>query len=259
MTDEVIEVQQEEIQATPEANQEPVQESVPEPEAPKPAKTFTQEELNRQIEKRLARERSKFEREAAELRQIAMQREQRPQQQAEPGEPKLEDFDNFDSYIAAKAEYVADRKIQATLSERDKRDAAVKAQTAQAKTVEGWNKRVAAAAVEMPDFHDVVANADVPLSRPMAEAIMDSEAGPKLAYYLATHQDEAADIAEMGPVAAIRALTRIEDKLAAETAKASKAPPPVSPVGAKAKAEKSPSEMTDKEFAEWRRRQIKAR
>ncbi|MBK6906380.1 MAG: hypothetical protein IPH08_04430 [Rhodocyclaceae bacterium] len=34
----------------------------------------------------------------------------------------------------------------------------------------------------MPDFRDVIGNADVPMTAPMQQAIMESDAGP-LAYY----------------------------------------------------------------------------
>lgn len=260
MSDEVIEVTPTEVvvQAVPEAQPE-TPEVAPEE---KPAKTFTQADLDRQIERRIARERAKHERETAELRQIALQRErqQEPQRQAPQGEPKLEDFDNFDTYIAAKAEFIADKKINQTLTEREQRQAEERAQTARLRTVDSWNKRIATAEAEMPDFRDVIGNADVPMSAPMQQAIMESDAGPKLAYYLATHPDEAADIAEMSPVATVRALTRIEDKLLAQpVARKSNVPPPVEPVGVKAKADKDPSSMTDKEFAEWRKRQIAQR
>jgi hypothetical protein len=258
MSDEVIEaVQEEPLPVTEEASSEPPAETPP-PEV-KPPKTFTQEELNRQIDRRLARERVKFEREASELRQIAMQREQPQVRQAPQGEPKLDDFDNFDAYIAAKAEFIADRKINQTLTEREQRQQAERAQAAQRHTAESWNKRVSTAEAEMPDFHDVVASSDVPMSAPMQQAIMESDAGPKLAYYLATHPDEAEDIASMSPVATVRALTRIEDKLANQPMNVSRTPAPVSPVGVKAKADKDPSAMSDKEFADWRRRQIAQR
>ena len=258
MSDEVIEVTPTEVvaQAVPE-----VQPETPEvtPEE-KPAKTFTQADLDRQIERRIARERAKHERETAELRQIALQRErqQEPQRQAPQGEPKLEDFDNFDAYIAAKAEFIADKKINQTLTEREQRQAEERAQAARLRTVDSWNKRIATAEAEMPDFRDVIGNADVPMTAPMQQAIMESDAGPKLAYYLATHPDEAAGIAEMSPVATVRALTRIEDKLLAQpVARKSNVPPPVEPVGVKAKAERNPDDMPVKDWLKWRNAQLK--
>lgn len=260
MSDEVAEVAQEAPTETQGAETQAVEtpEVIPEH---KPEKTFTQADLDRQIERRIARERAKHERETAELRQIAMRQErQEPQRQAPQGEPKLDDFDNFDAYIAAKAEYIADRKINQTLTEREQRAAEERAQTARLRTVDSWNKRVSTAEAEMPDFRDVIAHADAPMTAPMQQAIMESDAGPKLAYYLATHPDEAADIAEMSPVATVRALTRIEDKLLAQpVARKSNVPPPTEPVGVKAKAERDPDKMPVKEWLKWRNAQVQNR
>lgn len=257
MTDEVIEAPQEE------AIQQPVESSQDAPSEPQeetPKETTKEEALPKGVQRRIDRAvRQKYEAEARakmlEERIAAIEARQQPQQtqQRMQGEPRLEDFDNFDAYIAAKAEFVADRKIQETLTEREKRQEAERAQTARQKTVEGWNKRVAAAEDELPDFHEVVASSDVRMTPPMAEAIMESDNGPKLAYYLATHPDEADKIAEMSPVAVVRALTRIEDKLINQPAQVTKAPPPTTPVGVKAKAEKDPSEMSVDEFAKWRK------
>ena len=261
MSDEVAEVAQEAPAETQGVETQAVEtpEAVPEH---KPEKTFTQADLDRQIERRIARERAKHERETAELRQIAMRQErQEPQQrQAPQGEPKLDDFDNFDAYIAAKAEYIADRKINQTLTEREQRAAEERAQAAQRQTADSWNKRVSTAGAEMPDFREVVANSDVPMTPPMAQAIMESDVGPKIAYYLATHPDEAEDIASMSPIATVRALTRIEDKLLAQpVARKSNVPPPTEPVGVKAKAERDPDKMPVKEWLKWRNAQVQNR
>ena len=252
---EVVEVPLE----TPVENTEVVQEQVEEPQAEKPVDPPIPKGVQKRIDRAV---RQKYEAEAranALAEQLEeLKRQPRPQQAQAQGAPKLEDFDNFDDYITAKTEYLADRKIQATLSEREQRAAAAQAQAAQAKTAEGWQKRVAIASEEIPDFYEVVANADVPMTPAMQQAIVESDVGPKLAYYLATHPDEAADLADLSPVAVIRALTRIEDKLA-KPVKASSAPDPITPVGSKAKAEKDPSSMTDSEFAAWRKRQIAQR
>ena len=52
----------------------------------------------------------------------------------------------------------------------------------------------------------------------LTDSILQSENGPALAYYLATHQDEVNAIGEMSPVDAGREAARIELTLAAEQA-----------------------------------------
>lgn len=260
MTEEVIEaVQPEEIPTTTEETQAPEAVGTTEPETkPEPKEDPIPKGVQRRIDRAV---RQKYEAEARakmlEERINAIEaRQQQAPQQREPGAPKLEDFDNFDDYIEAKAAYVADKKINETLTQREQRQQAERAQTARQQTVEGWQKRVASATKELPDFEEVVASSDVPMTPVMAEAIMSSDAGPKLAYYLATHEDEAEEIARMSPLAVVRALTRIEDKLANQPAQASKAPPPVSPVGVKAKAERNPDDLPTDEWLKWRNKQV---
>jgi hypothetical protein len=67
----------------------------------------------------------------------------------------------------------------------------------------------------------------------------------------------------MSPVQAGRAVALLEAKLAQQKAQAkpepSKVPAPIEAPRGQGRVTKDPSEMTDKEFAEWRRAQIKAR
>lgn len=178
------------------------------------------------------------------------------------GAPRLEDFDNLDDYVTAKAEYIAEQKITSTLTEREKREKAERESADRAKTVETWQSKVAAVTAELPDFVDVVESSDIEMTDAMQAAIMHSDIGPKLAYYLATHEDEAMALSKMQPIAVIREMTRIEDKInagALSPKQETKAPSPVNPVGTKAKVEKDPTQMTDTEFAKWRRMQIAKR
>jgi len=171
-------------------------------------------------------------------------------------EPKIENFDNFDEYVAAKAEFIASRKIEETLSAREKQQMAAREATDRQKTVESWTRRVAEATAEMPDFEEVIASSDVPMTDLMQQAIMESDVGTKLAYHLANHPDEAIKIAQMPPLRAVAALGRLEERLSTPAAKTvSAAPPPIKPVGgARATAAKDPGRMSDAEYAEWRRK-----
>lgn len=245
-------VVQEVVQQT-EVTQEPQQtEVVTEQAEEKPPKTFTQEELDAQIAKRLSRERKKFDREAQELRQLALQRSQEtqaPPKQAQ-GMPKIEDFQDFESYLNARDAFLTQKLKGETIAEYEKRQQAERAERERQKTLDTYQKRVAQAVKELPDFDDVVYRPDVTISDVMAHTIMESDAGPKVAYYLGTHPDEAERIADLSPVAAIKELTRIEDKLS--KTKATNTPPPTNPVGSRAKAEKDPSDMSLPEFIKYR-------
>ena len=230
-----------------------------EPSAPvEPPAPPTAEELQRKFDRDAAAQRRKYERDLQAEREQRIRLEERLAKvalapAADPGMPTIDKFDNFDEYVTAKAEYIASK----TLSEHEKRQQQEKAQAAQQQTVEAWNKRVAAA--DIPDFHDVVAASDVPMTRVMQDAIMESENGPKLAYHLATNPADAERIAGMTPIGAVRALTLIEEGFKKPVA-VSKATPPISPVGSKATSIKSLLDVKDyDEFTKRRAAQIAKR
>lgn len=263
--------------AEPPVSQEVIEEVVSTIDEPKaeekkqevaPETKEQEEKLQKGVQRRIDRAvRQKYEAEARakmlEERLAALEaRQPEPARQKSADEPKIDDFDNLDEYVAAKAAYIADQRINATLTEREKRELAKTQEVEQSKAAETWHAKVSAITAELPDFHDVVESSDVEMTDAMKYAILDSDVGPKLAYYLAMNPDEAESIAKMPPIAVVRAMTRIEDKITAGALtpkKTTDAPAPITPVGTKAKVEKAPTEMSDKEFAAWRRNQIKKR
>lgn len=230
---------------------------------PEPIK---EEPIPKGVQKRIDRAvRQKYEAEARanELERRVQQFEQQqrqPAQQKAEGEPRIEHFENIEDYVSAKAAFVADQRIQHTLTTRERAEAENRAQAAQRQSADNWNKRVQLATAELPDFEDVVASSDIRFNEPsVLLAIQESNIGPKIAYYLASNPDEADEIAQMRGSSAIRAIGRIEAKLELGKASITKAPPPIEPTGTKAKAVKSPSDMSDSEFDSWRKRHIAAR
>lgn len=214
------------------------------------------------VQKRIDRAvRQKYEAEARakmlEERVAAMetQRYQQPQQKAvDNTEPKIENYDNFDTYVAAKAEWIASRKIEETLTERERKQQEQRSNYERQQVQATWAKRVTEATAEMPDFEEVIASSEVPMTEPMQSAIMESDIGPKLAYWLANNPSEASKIAGMSPISAIRALGRIEERLQTQPAKKpTSAPEPIKPVGARATVKKNPGQMSDAEYAKWRK------
>ena len=172
-------------------------------------------------------------------------------------EPRIDNFDDFDQYVAAKAEWIASKKINETLNERERRSAEERAAAAHYQAVDGWNQRLEKATAELPDFKEVIESSDVPMSDFMRDAIVESDLGPKVAYWLANNPEEAKKIASMSPLATVRAIGRIEERLESQ-AKAPKkptsAPAPLKPVGGKASVQKDPGQMSDSEYLEWRKK-----
>lgn len=95
-----------------------------------------------------------------------------------------------------------------------------------------WQKKQADFIKSKPDYVEKVQrNIHLPITNDMREAIVDSDMGPEVAYYLADNPDRAIAISQMSGFAAAREIGRIEARLEADKAKpapaVSKAPAPV--------------------------------
>ncbi len=92
------------------------------------------------------------------------------------------------------------------------------------------------------------------MTRDFLEMVSATDAGPKILYHLGQDLDEAERIANLSPVKMARELTLLEVKLGREKVKkVSKAPEPLNHVTGRSGGSKSPAEMTDAEYAKWRR------
>ena len=148
-------------------------------------------------------------------------------------EPQPEMFNDMFEYAKALAEYTADKK----LLERDNEEKARKAAAEQEAKFSAWADRVNAAKNELPDFDDMVQSSEVRVSDPVRDAIIESEHGPKILYWLAENTDYAKKLADMSAVSAIREIGKIEarfEKAKEPEPKAvvgkSKAPAPINPL-----------------------------
>ena len=197
---------------------EQVATAAPEPEiqAPESApKTFTQEELDAAIGKRLAREQRKWEREQA-------------QRVATPPAPKevppLEQFESPDAY----AEALAERKAEELLARRE-------AQRQQSEILEAYHDKEEEARTKYDDFEQVAYNPNLRITDVMAQTIQASDVGPDVAYYLGANPKEADRISRLQPFLQAKEIGKIEAKLAADppAKKTSSAPAPIAPVTAR--------------------------
>jgi hypothetical protein len=126
---------------------------------------------------------------------------------------------------------------------------------------EACNKVYAKGKTEFPDFDAALANLQmVGTNREFLEFVAASDAGEKLVHHLGKDLDEAARISALPPVLMARELARLELKLSQpQTKPVSKAPAPITPIAGGGVTSKDPSEMTDAEFAKWRKSQIAQR
>ena len=222
------------------------------PEEQPAAKTFTQEELDAAIGKRLAREQRKWEREQ-QRRQAEM-----PATKVPADLPPVDQFESPEAY----AEALAERKAEELLARRE-------AERQQSETIEAYHEREEEARNKYDDFEQVAYNPQLRITNVMAETIQASEVGPDVAYYLGSNPKEADRISKLSPFLQAKEIGRIEARLVAEpvTKKTSSAPAPIAPVTARTSGTPSydttdPRSMKTMSTSEWieneRLRQIKA-
>ena len=118
-----------------------------------------------------------------------------------------------------------------------------KAQEEQSRKQVEFQKRVEIAKNDLPDYEDTIAAAgDIPVSAPVGEAIIESEYGPQLLYYLADNPEFARSLADKSLTAQLREIGKLEAKFEKTApqqeskkepvAKKSNAPAPISPIKA---------------------------
>lgn len=130
---------------------------------------------------------------------------------------------------------------------------------------ESFDKRELTFAAKHADYLEMTRDSTLPISQGMVELLQESDVGPDVLYHLANNRDEALRIAQMDEKSAARAIGRLEAQLekaapVVPPKPVSKAPPPPPQIEAVEPAVvKDPKEMSDAEFAKWRRRQIAQR
>ena len=247
--------------------------AAPEPGAPEPELTEPEELPGEQPAPRRSRtserirelnERAK----AAEAREAGLIEALRDARRSENRVPEARDdpkparstFDDPEAYDTALTAWAARDGARTALAEIRQQQAQAEAQRTQATVQAKWAEAVEKSADKYPDFEEVVYRDDITITIPMFNAIVNAENGPDVAYYLGQNAKEAKRIASL-PTPAQQAMEigRLTVKLAEPAPRASRAPAPIRPVGARSPAaERSPNEMSMEEYAAKRNAEMAA-
>jgi hypothetical protein len=254
MSDEALELSAVDTAPVAEATAAPAPvDTQPDESTTEAAKSFTQEELDAIVGKRLAREQRKWEREQA---QRLADLEVRRAPTINP--PDVNDFDNAQAY----AEALAERKAQELVARRD-------SAKQQAALLDVYHEKEEDARSRYDDFEQVAYNPNLPVTDVMAQTIQASDNGPDVIYWLGSNPKEAGRISALPPILQAREIGRIEAKLAASppVKKTSNAPAPIAPIassrssGTPAYDTTDPRSVKTMSTSEWieaeRMRQIK--
>jgi hypothetical protein len=200
---ELLPVPEQVVTATPETVS-----TLPEVKPTEAPKTFTQEELDAAIGKRLAREQRKWE------------RDHQPPAAVPVNVPPPDQFESVEAYAEARAVALVEQREQ---------------QRQHSDIVEAYHEKEEEARGKYDDFEQVAYNPKLTITDVMAQTIQSSDIGPDVAYFLGSNPKEANRIAKLAPFLQAKEIGRIEVKLADSppVKKASNAPAPFTPVTAR--------------------------
>ncbi len=165
--------------------------------------------------------------------------------------PSPEAFATHAQYVQAVAQWTVEQHEAV----REATTTATQIQTA-------WAQQEAHAQTKYADYAEVL-DADTTRYHPaVLQALQTSELGAEVAYHLATHPGDAQRIAALAPVAALRALGRLEAQLSAPVAATpsptptpppTPLPPPLAPVGGAGPggSSVSPDQLPYDEYVAW--------
>jgi hypothetical protein len=221
----------------------------------------------------LTRDKHDARREAEYWKRRAEASDKKPEAEAPKAKPTPDKFDDYGAYVEALADWKAEEKVSAKLSERDN---ATQAKQREESRATSWQKGVEEAKKVHPDYEDVLAASEVPIAEHVQELLLDAESGPRLAYYLDRNPHVADRLNGMTPTQAARELGRIEATFSAapapaenpdetpapakETAPPAKArttaaPAPARPAASGSSTTRPLDKMSMDEYVETRRKQ----
>lgn len=179
--------------------------------------------------------------------------------------PIRSQFTSDEAYDDALLKWGATR----ALAERERADAQARAEAEQAEIAAAWSKREKSVMKRIPDYAEVIGGSDISINGFVTQALLESEMGPEITYFLAVNPDEAKRLNAMKPIALIREVAKLERELAElddeappkaakespDKPQKSKAPPPIEPV----KSVPSSSGASASNFEEYKRRRLAAK
>jgi hypothetical protein len=221
-------------------------------EPPAPPDWFVKEKSKLQRQRRDADRRA--ERLAAELEAI---KRSQVRQQPQAAELRPQDFPNYDAFVEAKIEAKTNEKIEALNRSRSEQEAHSAAKSLQETFFEKATEQAEAADIDLEAVMETLASAPL-LSAPVLEHLAKSDHTARLAEWLAENPGELERVSRLGPALAKKSLAKVEASFtdAKPPPNATKAPPPVPPVGGRAVTNVDPSKLNMDDYAAyWRKRQ----
>ena len=207
----------------------------------------------------LTREKHEAKREAEQLRELlsrAIGQTSQPAPAAEQSdEPRSEQFTRYEDFVAAKAEWKAEQRIQSTLGNLQKQASVADQERARIEAVKVFEREAKAQGKAIQGFDDaldMVRSDDFPMTPAVADYLLNADHKAALVKYLADNEDEAFRLSRLGAVAVGRELAKVEMRFASKPKpKTSSAPPPPATVSGGAAAPQSIERMGHNDVLKW--------
>lgn len=216
-----------------------------------PAKTFTQEDMDRVVNKvrRNTADRTRRQVEAYYRGRDDGRAVSQPKEEPKSAEPKLEDYASREDYNSARADWTARKAVREEGEKRDKEAKEKQQKEADEKAAQDFESRVLK---KYPDFNKKLSetsfNAELPQG--VGAEIAGSSVGEDILHHLVSNPDEWERICSLKPSAALKEIGKLESRFETEKKptepKPSNAPAPIEPVAGKnSPATAEPSERDD--------------
>lgn len=208
----------------------------------------------------LVRDREETRRERDHWRELALQKQgitkEQDRKEVAQGKPESSNFDTYEAYIDALTDWKVEHRIK---TEREKAESSYSENqkiAQQQQAFSGFEARAEKVREKYEDFDDV-AFSNFKVTEAMTAALLESELGPDILYYLGNNPKEAARIARLSPYAQAREIGKLEAKYPELSKTTSTAPAPISPVKPKSQASDEISDSDDmKTFIAKRNKQL---
>jgi hypothetical protein len=191
-----------------------------------------------------------------------------PAAEGEPVKPNRNDYPDPDAWESALVDYAdkraawtAKREVETMQRQQREESQAAAIEQGMLKARDEYAARVQEAKTKIPDYDEVANSPDVSVPIPVAHAIINSEHGPQLQYYLAKHPERAQALFNMTPPQQLIALgLMVAEMQAPVKPPVSAAPRPISPIASPGESSlpKSLEDMSMEEYAakrkdDWRK------
>jgi hypothetical protein len=247
------------------ATQENIEETivVEEPAETTPESQAPEEQAKKKVRKSgWERKLFRAEREAADLRAelaaLRVNREQPQQEQARQSSNDKPDVGNYETYEDYQ-EALTDWKVEQKLAAREQK-------IEKQKVEQTWKQKVEEARKTHDDYEDVIADIGrFPIKKILEDAVINSDSGPELAYYLGKNPKLLTELNNASPVTMYRELGKIEASILGSpnvskpaAKRTTNAPPPITPVKAVASTVTDLASMSNDDYAALRLKKLSA-